>query len=61
MNNCSEKFFETVCREGYRPCESCDLTRSNCLIYIKSGYGKEIGKKLGKSSTKSGKIRTFTC
>jgi len=21
---------------GYRPCESCDLTTSNCLIYTKS-------------------------
>jgi len=23
-------------RGGYRPC-SCDFTRSNCVIYIKSG------------------------
>jgi len=32
-------------RGRYRPCESCDFTRSNCLNYIKSG----------KLSTKSGK------
>jgi len=31
----------------YRPYVSCDFTRSNCLIYIKSEkYGKEIGEKL---------------
>jgi len=30
---------------GYRPCESCDLTRANCLIYLKSG---NVVKKSGK-------------
>jgi len=46
-------------RGGYRPCERFNFTRSNCLIYIKSGigkYGKEIVEKSGKLSSKSGKI-----
>jgi len=41
-------------RCGYKPCESCDSPRSNCLIYIKSG---NMVKKSGKLSTKSGKTR----
>jgi len=40
-------------KSRYRPCE-------NCPIYIKSrNMVKEIGKKSGKLSTKSGKIGTF--
>jgi len=33
-----DQHFDTVCcpRGGYRPCEICDFTRSNYLIYIKS-------------------------
>jgi len=46
--------YEVISGTGYGSCESCDFTRSNCLIYIKSE------KKSGKLSTKSGKIRTFT-
>jgi len=30
-------FFTVHSRGEYRPCESCDFTRLNCLIYIKSG------------------------
>jgi len=26
---------------GYRPCESCDFTRENCLTYIKSGKNRK--------------------
>jgi len=37
------------------------FTKANCLIYVKIGkYGKEIGEKSGKLSTKFGKIGTFT-
>jgi len=42
---------------GYRPCEICDFTRLNCLIYIKS---ENIIGNLGKLSTRSWKIGTFT-
>jgi len=36
--------YNIFIRGGYRPCESCDFKKSNCLIYIKLGkYGKKIG------------------
>jgi len=28
--------LQNTFRGGYRQCDSCDFTRSNCLIYIKS-------------------------
>jgi len=46
---------EIIKLAGADTCESCNFTRSNCLIYMK------IGEKLGKlSKKKSGKIGTFT-
>jgi len=47
-------------RGVYRPCESCDFTKSNCVIYVKPGnMAKKSEKKSGKLSTKSGKNRNF--
>jgi len=42
--------LQVIVRGGYRSCESCDSTMSNCLIYIK----------LGNMVRKSEKIGTFT-
>jgi len=45
----------------YRPCESCDFTKSNCLVnYIKLGNRVKKSGKIGKIIKKSGKIETFT-
>jgi len=44
----------TITRGGYRLCESCDFTRSNSLIYIKS---ENIVRKLGKIEKNINKIR----
>jgi len=41
---------------GYRLCESCDFTRSNCLIYIKS---ENMLRKSGKIINKIGENRNF--
>jgi len=45
---------------GYRPCESCDFARWNCLIYREiEKYNKEIGETFGKIINKIGKNRNF--
>jgi len=49
--------YVTTTRGRYRPCETCDFTRSNYLIYIKS---ENMVRESGKLSTKSGRIGTFT-
>jgi len=42
--------LQNTFRGGYRQCDSCDFTRSNCLIYIKSrGKIGEIINKLGEN------------
>jgi len=47
-------------RDGYKPCDSCYFTRSNCLIYIKSGYVVKKSGEIEKMMNKIGKIETFT-
>jgi len=45
--------LKNLLRGGHRPCESCDFKLSN--LHKTWKYGKEIGEKPGKLSTKSGK------
>jgi len=47
-------------RGGYRPCEGCDFTMSDCLTYKIGKYDKQIGKydkKIGKYDKKIGKTQ----
>jgi len=55
MKTHSQLYALFVFTDGYRPCESCDFTRSNCLIYIKSGNIVRKSGKIGKTFNKIGK------
>jgi len=45
QKSCS--FQDFVIRGGYKPCESCDFTRSNCIHKI--GKNRETYHKIGKN------------